>query len=75
MLRRRLIALRLSRDAAVRQIESAISSRLPDPLGIGQTETSMSKPDPMLAQIAAQFHAVRRGEQWRQLYDSRASHV
>ena len=52
---RRIGALNRGNLAAVRQIESAVSSRLPDPLAIRHTEISMSKPDQTLAQIAAQF--------------------
>ena len=58
---RRIGALNRGNLAAA-TIETAVSSRLPDPLAIGRIETSMSKPDSTLAQIAAEFtqYAVER---------------
>jgi hypothetical protein len=73
----RIGALNRGNLAAMRQIESAVSSRLPDPPTIGHTETSMSKPDPMLAQIAAHFtrYDVERSGGSYEILDRRTSNL
>lgn len=59
---------------AVRQIESAVSSRLPDPLAIRHIN-QVSKPDPTLLQIAAQFtqHGVEKSGGGYLILDRRTS--
>jgi hypothetical protein len=73
---RRIGALNRGNLAAVRQIESDVSSRLPDLVAIGHIETSMSKPDQTLAQIAAQFtryDVEKSGGSYYMILDRRTS--
>jgi hypothetical protein len=52
---RRICMLNRSNLVEVRQIESAVSPRLLSLRAIGHTGIRMSKPDPLLDQISAQF--------------------
>ncbi len=70
----RIGALNRGNIAPVRQIESAISSRLPGPMAIRHID-QMSKPDPTLTQIAAQFtrHNVEKSGAAYMILDRRTS--
>jgi len=71
---RRIAVLNRGNLVAVRQIESAVSSRLPDPLAIRHIN-QVSKPDPTLLQIAAQFtqHGVEKSGGGYLILDRRTS--
>jgi hypothetical protein len=71
---RRIAVLNRGNLVAVRQIESAVSSRLPDPLAIRHIN-QVSKPDPTLLQIAAQFtqHGVKKSGGGYLILDRRTS--